>query len=77
MKTPKNFPRYVSPKERDENRARIRAFITWSVAGLAIFLLAMMYAYTDQAPLWLREFAFKLDSLFGYPVLALIRAIAA
>ena len=76
MKTPKNFPRYVSPKEREENRARIRTFITWGVAGLVMFLLAMMYAYTDQAPSWLRDFAFSLDSLFGFPVLALIRAIA-
>jgi hypothetical protein len=77
MKTPKNFSRYVSPKEREENRARIRAFIAWSAAGLALFLLAMMYAYTDQAPPWLREFAFKLDGLFGFPVLALIKAITA
>ena len=76
MKTPKNFPRYVSPKEREENRARIRTFITSGVAGLVMFLLAMMYAYTDQAPSWLRDFAFRLDSLFGFPVLALIRAIA-
>jgi len=77
MKTPKNFPRYVSPKEREENRARIRAFTTWGVAGLAMFLLAMMFAYTDQAPEWLREFAFRLDATFGFPVLALIKAITA
>jgi len=71
-----HFPRYVSPKEKAENRARIRAFITWSVAGLAIFLLTMLFAYTDQAPAWLRDFAFKLDGSFGFPVLALIKAIA-
>ena len=76
MKTP-NFPRYVSPKEREENRARMKAFIIWSVAGLALFLLAMLFAYTDQAPEWLREFAFKLDATFGFPVLALIKAIVA
>lgn len=72
-----NYPRYISPKERAENRARIRAFITWGVAGLAVFMLAMMFAYTDQAPRWLREFAFKLDGTFGYPVLSLINAIMA
>jgi hypothetical protein len=75
MKSP-NFPRYVSPKERAENRARIKAFIIWSVAGLTVFLLAMLFAYTDQAPPWLRDFAFKLDASFGFPVLALIKAIA-
>ena len=76
MKTP-NYPRYISPKERAENRARIRAFVIWTEAGLAVFLLAMMFAYTDQAPRWLREFAFKLDGTFGYPVLSLIRTIMA
>lgn len=75
MKNP-NFPRYVSPKERAENRARIKAFIVWSVVGLVAFLLAMLFAYTDQAPAWLREFAFKLDASFGFPVLHIIKAIA-
>jgi hypothetical protein len=75
--TPPNYPRYISPKERAENRARIKAFIVWSAAGLTVFLLAMMYAYTDQAPAWLRDLAFKLDGSFGFPVLTLIRAIAA
>ncbi len=70
------YPRYVSPKERAENRARIRAFIVWGLAGLALFLGLMLYAYTDQAPAWLRNAAFQLDGAFGYPVLALIRAIA-
>ena len=73
---PPNAPRYVSPKERAENRARIRAFIVWGVAAIAIFLGAMLFAYTDQAPGWLRNAAFQIDAAFGYPVLALIRAFA-
>jgi hypothetical protein len=36
----------------------------------------MLYAYTDQAPAWLRQLAFQIDGAFGYPVLALIRALA-
>ncbi len=70
------YPRYVSPKERAENRARIRAFIIWSTVALAVFLALMLYAYTDQAPAWLRQLAFQIDGAFGYPVLALIRFIA-
>lgn len=70
------YPRYVSPKERAENRARVRAFIVWSGASVAAFLALMLYAYTDQAPSWLRNLAFQIDAAFGYPVLALIRAIA-
>lgn len=71
------YPRYISPKERAENRARIRAFIVWGLAGIAAFVGLMLYAYTDQAPGWLRNLAFQIDGAFGYPVLALIRAIAA
>ena len=71
------YPRYVSPEERAENRARIRAFIVWGLAGVAAFVGAMLYAYTDQAPAWLRQLAFQIDGAFGYPVLSLIRAIAA
>ena len=71
------YPRYVPPKERAENRARVRAFIVWGMAGIAAFLGLMLYAYTDQAPAWLRSLAFQIDGAFGYPVLALIRAIAA
>ena len=74
--TDPNFPRYISPKERAENRARIKAFIIWSTAGLTFFLLAMLFAYTDQAPKWLRDLAFRLDALFGFPVLHIIKAIA-
>ena len=70
------YPRYVSPQERAENRARIRAFVIWSLAGVAAFLGLMLYAYTDQAPAWLRNLAFQIDGAFGYPVLALIRTIA-
>lgn len=71
-----NAPHYVSPKERAENRARIRAFIIWGLAGVGLFIGAMLFAYTDQAPAWLRNLAFQIDAAFGYPVLALIRAFA-
>ncbi len=69
------FPRYVSPKEKAETRARIRAFVIWSAVGLAGFVLALLYAYTDQAPGWMREAAFAIDGVFGYPVLGLIKAL--
>ena len=69
-------PRYMSPKQRAENRARYVSFALWSSAGLALFLGFMLYAYTDQAPAWLRHLAVQIDGAFGYPVLALIRAMA-
>ncbi len=43
---------------------------------MAVLLAFMLYAYTDQAPPWLRNLAYQIDAAFGYPVLALIRALA-
>jgi hypothetical protein len=71
-----NFQRYVSPKERAENRARITRFVLWSGAGIAVLFVVMMYAYSDQAPAGLREFVYRLDGSFGFPVLSLIKAMA-
>jgi hypothetical protein len=69
-------PRYMTPKQRAENRARYFSFALWSGAGLALLVTFMLYAYTDQAPPWLRGLASQIDGAFGYPVLALIRAVA-
>lgn len=69
-------PRYMSPKQRAENRARYASFALWSGAGLALLVTLMLFAYTDQAPPWLRNLAFQIDGAFGFPVLALIRAMA-
>lgn len=73
---PPNYPRYISPKERAENRARLISVALWGGAALAISVAAMLFAYTDQAPPWLRKLAYQIDSAFGFPILALIRAIA-
>lgn len=74
---PPNFPRYVSPKERAENRARWLRFAYGVAVGIPALIALMLFAYTDQAPRWLREAAFAIDGAFGYPILALIKAIAA
>jgi hypothetical protein len=36
-----------------------------------------MFGYSDQSPRWLRETTVGLDATFGFPVLWLIKAIAA
>lgn len=69
-------PRYMTDKQRAENRARIISSVLWSGAALALFVGFMLFAYTDQAPAWLRSLAYQIDGAFGYPVLALIRAMA-
>jgi hypothetical protein len=72
-----NAPRYVSPKERAENRARWLRFTYWLAVVIPSAIAAMMFGYSDQAPWWLREFTVSLDGIFGFPVLWLIKAIAA
>ncbi|HWK94692.1 MAG TPA: hypothetical protein VNR39_04635 [Pseudolabrys sp.] len=69
-------PRYMTDKQRAENRARYVSFALWGGAAVALLVAFMLYAYTDQAPPWLRNLAHQIDAAFGYPILALIRAIA-
>ena len=72
-----NAPRYVSPKERADNRARWRRFAYWLAVIIPAAIALMIFGYSDQAPRWLREFTVSLDEAFGFPVLWLIKAIAA
>ena len=71
-----NARRYVSPKERAENRARWLRFAYWLAVVIPTAIALMMFGYSDQAPRWLREFTLSLDGTFGFPVLWLIKAIA-
>lgn len=72
-----NAPRYVSPKERAENRARWLRFAYWVAVAVPATVALMMFGYSDQAPRWLREATVGLDAAFGFPVLWLLKAIAA
>jgi hypothetical protein len=72
-----NTPRYVTPKERAESRAR---FIRFSVAVSVVIPVAvalMMFGYSDHAPAWLRDAVASADSAFGYPVLWLMKMFMA
>ena len=71
-----NAPRFVSPKERAENRARWLRFAYWLAVAIPTIVALMMFGYSDQAPHWIRVFAVNLDAFFGQPVLTLIKARA-
>jgi hypothetical protein len=43
-------PRYVSPKERAENRARIHAWLFWTAVAIPALIALIMFGYSDQAP---------------------------
>ena len=67
-------PRYVSPQERAEQRARILRFVFGVAIALPLLFAVVMFGYSDQAPHWIRVFAINVDAFFGQPVLALIKA---
>jgi hypothetical protein len=69
-------PRYVSPKERAENRARWLRFFYGAALALPVVVTLVLFGYTDQAPLWLRAATETLDAVFGFPVLRLIAWMA-
>lgn len=72
-----NAPRYISAKERAENRARWLRFAYWVAVAIPATIAVMMFGYSDQAPGWLRSLTVALDAAFGYPVLWLIQKLAA
>ena len=69
--------RYISPKERAENRARWIRFGYWTAVTIPALIALIMFGYSDQAPEWLRGFTVSLDATFGFPILGLIKAVAA
>ena len=69
-------PRYVSPQERAEQRARVLRFVFGVAVALPLLFAVVMFGYSDQAPHWIRVFAINVDAFFGQPVLALIKARA-
>jgi hypothetical protein len=71
------IPPYISPKERAENRARWIRFGYRTAAAMLLTVLVMLFGYSDQAPGWLHEITVNLDALFGFPVLGLIKLVAA
>lgn len=72
-----NAPHYISPKERAENRARWLRFAYMTAVAIPLAVMVMMFGYSDQASAWLRGFTAELDAGFGFPVLWLIKSIAA
>jgi hypothetical protein len=72
-----NAPRYVPPKERAENRARLIRFVCGIAVTIPALVVLMMFGYSDQAPAWLRGTTIGLDGIFGFPVLWLIKTVMA
>ena len=70
-----SVPRYVSPRERAENRLRWWRFVYWVAVALPLVFVMMAIGYSDQMPDSVRAATERLDATFGYPVLRLIALI--
>jgi hypothetical protein len=69
-------PRFVTAKERAENRAHYLKFFYWSAVAIPLIVTVILFGYSQAAPLWLSRLTIALDAVFGYPVLWLLKAIA-
>jgi hypothetical protein len=74
---PPYVPKYVSPRQAAEQKARRRAMLYWIAVAVPLVILLLMFGYSDQAPAPLREAIAALDRPFGYPILTLLQWIAA
>ena len=69
---PPHVPKYVSPKQAAEDRARRRAAIYWIVIAIPLIFVLLVFGYSDQAPAMLRSATITLDQTFGYPIAKLL-----
>jgi hypothetical protein len=69
---PSHVPKYVSPKQAAEDRARRRAAIYWIIVAIPLIFMLLVFGYSDQAPAALRSVTITLDQAFGYPLARLL-----
>ena len=65
---PPHVPKYVSPKQAAEDRARRRAAIYWIIVAIPAIFALLVFGYSDQAPAALRSATITFDQTFGYPI---------
>jgi hypothetical protein len=58
---PPYAPKYVSPKQAAEDRARRRAALYWAVLAMPLIVMLLVFGYSDQAPVALRSATITLD----------------
>ncbi len=65
---PPYAPKYVSPKQAAEDRARRRAALYWIALAIPLIFMLLLFGYSDQAPTALRSATITLDQALGYPI---------
>jgi hypothetical protein len=65
-------PNYRNPKQAAEHRSYMIRVVLWLAIIPPLLFLLMVFGYSDQAPVALRDFTVQLDAAFGRPVWSLI-----
>lgn len=65
-------PKYVSPKQAAEDRARLLANLFWLAVAVPVSFGLLAFGYSDQAPAALRSATISFDRALGYPIASLI-----
>ncbi len=73
---PPYVPKYVSPKQAEASRARLRSRLFWIGIAIPLAFAFLAFGYSDQAPAFLRTMTIELDRALGYPIMWLIGTIA-
>ena len=68
-------PKYVSPKQAAEDRARLRSRLIWFAVSLPLAFAFLAFGYSDQAPAFLRSAIVSFDRALGYPIIGLLSLI--
>ena len=74
---PPYVPKYVSPKQAAESRARLRARLYWIAVTIPLLFVFVTFGYSDQAPQFLRNAIIAFDRAFGYPIAGLLAMVFA
>jgi hypothetical protein len=70
--TPPYVPKYVSPKQAAEDRARLKFRLIWFAVSIPIVFAFLAFGYSDQSPTFLRSAIVSIDRAFGYPIIGLL-----
>ncbi len=65
---PPRMPKYVSPKQAAEDRARRLRALYWLALAVPLIFVLLVFGYSDQAPAVLRSVTITFDQTFGYPL---------
>jgi hypothetical protein len=61
-----------TPQQAKAHRANLISGILWLLAIPPLLFAIMVFGYSDQAPLFLRNVVVQIDTLLGMPVWSLI-----